>query len=140
MRQEFCDNLCVQIEARVVLLHAPEFILFGLTLAGIALFHKWALAISLVGLASTLIYKLAFADFKYGPGLSGLALHFAHEWVTLTNLLMLLVGFAVLAHHFEESNLPHTLPKLLPNGSQAALYCSALCSACRLFSTTSRQR
>ena len=98
-----------------------EFILFGLTLAGIALFHKWALAISLVGLASTLIYKLAFAGFKYGPGLTGLALHFAHEWVTLTNLMMLLVGFAVLAHHFEESNLPYTLSKLLPNGYAGGL-------------------
>ena len=34
---------------------------------------------------------------------------------------MLLVGFAVIAHHFEESNLPHAIPKLLPKGWMGGL-------------------
>ena len=41
--------------------------------------------------------------------------------MTLVNLTMLLVGFAVIAHHFEESNLPHAIPKLLPKGWMGGL-------------------
>jgi Na+/H+ antiporter NhaD/arsenite permease-like protein len=93
-----------------------EFFLFGTTLIAIAIFHKRALSISLAGLAVTIAYKLVFTGFNEGAGLSGLAAHFAHEWVMLVNLMLLLVGFAVLAHHFEESKLPHVLPKFLPDG------------------------
>jgi Na+/H+ antiporter NhaD/arsenite permease-like protein len=99
----------------------PEFVLFGLTLIGVALFHKRALWVSLAGLTTTVIYELVFAGFKDGSGLTGLALHFAHEWVILANLMLLLVGYAILAHHFEESNLPHALPKLLPRGWMGGL-------------------
>src|SRR5207244_3325669 len=38
-----------------------------------------------------------------------------HEWVTIANLFGLLLGFAVLASHFEESRLPALLPRLLPD-------------------------
>ncbi|MCK6385799.1 MAG: citrate transporter, partial [Rhodocyclaceae bacterium] len=37
-------------------------------------------------------------------------------WVLLVNLLCLLVGFALLARHFEDSGVPEVLPKLLPEG------------------------
>jgi Na+/H+ antiporter NhaD/arsenite permease-like protein len=93
-----------------------EFLFFGLTLVGVAVLHKRALWVSLAGLIATIIYKIAFTGFKGGAGMTGLATHFAHEWVILANLILLLVGFAILAHHFEESNLPHALPKLLPDG------------------------
>ena len=93
-----------------------EFFLFGATLAGVAIFHTRALWVSLAGLITTIIYKVAFTGFKEGTGLIGLGLHFVHQWVILANLMMLLVGFAIVAHHFEESNLPRALPKLLPAG------------------------
>ena len=92
-----------------------EFLLFGLTLAGVALFHRHVLAVALTGLAAIVLYKLAFTGFKPGPGLGGFALHMGHEWVILTNLLGLLLGFALLSNHFERSKIPEVLPNFLPN-------------------------
>jgi hypothetical protein len=69
-----------------------EFVFFGLTLAGVALFHKRALFVSLAGLSATVAYKVTFTGFKEGAGLNGLVLHFVHEWVMLANLMLLLVG------------------------------------------------
>jgi len=92
-----------------------EFALFGLTLAGVALFHHHTLQVALTGLAAITLYKLLFTGFKTGPGWGGLALHMAHEWVILANLLGLLLGFALLSKHFEDSNIPAELPKFLPN-------------------------
>lgn len=93
-----------------------EFLLFGLTLVGVAVLHKRALSVALCGLLATVAYKLIFTGFKTGAGFPGLGLHVAHEWVILANLMLLLVGFAILAHHFEESRLPHALPRFLPDG------------------------
>ncbi len=92
-----------------------DFVLFGLTLIGIALFHQHALRVALVGLAVITAYKLAFTGFKSGPGFSGLTAHLGHEWVILTNLLCLLVGFALLSSHFEKSRVPEVLPRFLPD-------------------------
>jgi len=92
-----------------------DFILFGLTLLGVALFHRHTLAVALTGLAVITLYKLAFTGFKTGPGLAGFGAHMMHEWVILTNLLCLLVGFALLSKHFEESRLPAVLPRFLPD-------------------------
>lgn len=92
------------------------FVLFALTLVGVALFHRYTFAVALSGLATITLYKLLFTGFKTGPGIAGLGLHLAHEGVTLTNLFLLLLGFALLAHHFEESQIPHELPRLLPHG------------------------
>src|SRR5258705_5186341 len=91
------------------------FVLFGLTLAGVALFHHHTLQVALIGLGAIVLYKLAFTGFNTGPGLGGLALHMAHEWVILTNLLGLLLGFALLSNHFEESRVPAALPRFLPD-------------------------
>ena len=95
-----------------------EFILFGLTLAAVAAFHRHALLSALTGLAAVVAWKLGVSGFADGPGLTGLAHHFAHEWVTLANLLALLLSFALLARHFEESRVPQVLPALLPDGWQ----------------------
>jgi Na+/H+ antiporter NhaD/arsenite permease-like protein len=94
----------------------PEFLIFGATLLGVAVGHRHALWIALAGLVATVAYKLAFTGFAAGPGVLGLAAHFGQEWVTLANLMLLLVGFAILAHHFEASNLPHAIPRFLPSG------------------------
>ncbi len=91
-----------------------DFILFALTLAGVALFHHHTLRIALTGLAVITAYKLAFTGFKEGTGLAGLATHLLHEWVVLANLFMLLTGFALLSRHFEKSRVPLVLPRVLP--------------------------
>ena len=92
-----------------------DFILFALTLLGVALFHHYTLAVALTGLATITAYKLAFTGFKTGAGLGGLALHMQHEWVILSNLFCLLMGFALLSRHFEHSKVPAVLPKFLPD-------------------------
>jgi Na+/H+ antiporter NhaD/arsenite permease-like protein len=93
-----------------------DFILFGLTLLGIASFHKYTLPIAFAGLFAILAYKLGISGFSTGPGLPGLATHLAHEWVLLADLLGLLTGFAILAEHFEKSHVPEKLPAHLPAG------------------------
>ncbi|HTE15114.1 MAG TPA: citrate transporter [Burkholderiales bacterium] len=92
-----------------------DFILFACTLLGVALFHHHTLRVALIGLSSIIVYKLLFTGFKTGAGLAGFGLHLAHEWVILTNLLGLLLGFAILSKHFEESRIPAWLPKFLPD-------------------------
>lgn len=92
-----------------------DFILFGLTLLGVALFHRHTLAVALAGLAMIAIHKIGFAEFKTGPGIAGFVAHLAHEWVILANLLCLLMGFALLSRHFEKSHVPVILPRFLPH-------------------------
>ncbi len=92
-----------------------EFILFGLTLLCVALFHRHTLLASAVGFASISLYKLVLTGFNTGTGVTGFILHLRDEWVLLVNLLGLLTGFALLARHFEKSHLPVVLPKYLPD-------------------------
>ena len=92
-----------------------DFILFALILLGIALFHRFTLQVALGGLLVVTIYKLAFSGFKQGPGFAGLVGLLAHEWVIIANLFGLLMGFALLAKHFEDSNVPLVLPRILPD-------------------------
>jgi Na+/H+ antiporter NhaD/arsenite permease-like protein len=92
-----------------------DFILFGLTLLGVAVFHHYTLQVALSGLAAITIYKLIFTGFKFGAGLTGFALHMQHEWVILANLFLLLMGFALLSRHFEKSRIPDEMPAFLPD-------------------------
>ena len=103
------------IEPILILGIPVDFILFALTLLGVALFHRHTLPVALTGLSTIVIYKLVFTGFKFGAGLGGLGQHMAHEWVTLTNLFLLLMGFALLSRHFEESRIPDEMPALLPD-------------------------
>ena len=104
------------IEPILVLGIPVDFILFALTLLGVALFHHHTLPIALAGLAGITGYKLAFTGFKFGIGLAGFGQHMQHEWVILANLFLLLMGFALLSRHFEESRIPDEMPALLPDG------------------------
>jgi len=97
-----------------------EFILFALTLLGVALFHNQTLRVGLSGLAVITAYKLLFTGFKDGPGIQGLISHFGHEWVILTNLLCLLLGFSLLSRHFEKTHIPAVLPRFLPHDWKGA--------------------
>jgi Na+/H+ antiporter NhaD/arsenite permease-like protein len=102
--------------AGVLLFGAPfEFFLFAATLIGVAVFHHRVFAVALTGLAAIAAYKLFFNGFAQGPGVEGLAAHFWHERVILSNLFLLLVGFAVLSRHFEDSKAPDALPGFLPD-------------------------
>lgn len=99
-------------------MHFPfplEFVLFGATLLGVALFHHRTLTVALIGLAAILTYKFLVTGFHDGPGVDGLAAHLDHHWVELANLGLLLLGFAVLSRHFEQSNLPDLAPDILPD-------------------------
>ena len=103
------------IEPILVLGIPVDFILFGLTLVGVALFHHHTLPVALSGLAAITAYKLAFTGFPTGPGFAGLGRHMLHEWVILANLFLLLMGFALLSRHFEKSRIPDEMPAVLPD-------------------------
>jgi Na+/H+ antiporter NhaD/arsenite permease-like protein len=90
------------------ILSRPEFIIFACMLAGVALLHKYPTIVALTGLSILIIYKLVFTDFN-------IISHTAHEWEILVNLFGLLIGFTILAQHFEDSGVPHLLPKYLPD-------------------------
>jgi Na+/H+ antiporter NhaD/arsenite permease-like protein len=86
-----------------------EFILFAMTLMCVAVFHHHTLYVALAGMISVIALKLMFVpDFE-------LFEHVQHESRTMINLLGLLVGFAILAKHFEESKIPDILPRFLPD-------------------------
>lgn len=84
------------------------FILFALTLVGVAVFHHRTLQVALVGLVILLAYKFFFTHFNF-------AQHVQHEWHGMLNLFGLLIGFTVLADHFEHSGIPAKLPHYLPD-------------------------
>ena len=96
-----------------------EFVLFGATLVALAIFQHHTLRVALIGLFAITSYKLAVTGFKEAPGLSGLIAHLQHEWVMLANLLFLLTAFALLARHFEKSQVPSALPRFMPRDWKA---------------------
>jgi Na+/H+ antiporter NhaD/arsenite permease-like protein len=92
-----------------------EFIIFALTLVGVAIFHHKTMYVALTGLAIILIAKFVFTDFSLTDHIAGTPGH-EGEWRILLNLLGLLFGFAILAEHFKESRFPDILPNYLPDG------------------------
>jgi len=112
-----------------------EFLLFAATLLGVAFFHHHTLKVALSGLVAISAYKIFFSEFRLKDadgiyhshhGFSGWLHQADHEWVILANLLGLLVGFGVLAHHFEHSKVPEILPRFLPSGWKGAFALLAL--------------
>jgi Na+/H+ antiporter NhaD/arsenite permease-like protein len=85
-----------------------EFVFFGLTLLGIATLHRRSFEVAACGLAVIIAYKVLAQDLD-------LFSHLAHEWRLLLNLFGLLIGFAMLARHFEDSGVPELLPRWLPD-------------------------
>jgi Na+/H+ antiporter NhaD/arsenite permease-like protein len=93
----------------------PEFILFAITLIGVAVFHNKTMYVALVGLAAILILKYIFIpDYSFIEHISGTA-DMEGEWRTLLNLTGLLFGFGILAKIFQESGIPDKLPAILPD-------------------------
>ena len=91
-----------------------EFILFALTLVGVAVFHHKTMYVALTGLAVILIFKYVFSDFSLPEHIIGTPGH-EGEWRILVNLMGLLFGFAILAEIFKESKFPDILPHYLPD-------------------------
>ena len=102
-----------------------EFIIFGLILLGVALFHKQTFWVAVIGLTVLLTFKLVF-----DPGFHLMEHFFGQtpigqqlmdkglrqgEWGIILNLLGLLLGFAILSKIFEESGVPDVLPRFLPD-------------------------
>jgi len=92
-----------------------EFILFALTLIGVAVFHHNTMYVALIGLVSIIVLKYLFMpEYSFIEHISGNE-HEEGEWRTLLNLTGLLFGFGILAKIFEESGVPDKLPAILPN-------------------------
>jgi Na+/H+ antiporter NhaD/arsenite permease-like protein len=92
-----------------------EFILFALTLIGVAVFHHKTMYVALAGLVAILILKYIFLpDYSFLEHISGTP-DVEGEWRTLLNLTGLLFGFGILAKIFEESGIPDKLPAILPD-------------------------
>ena len=93
-----------------------DFILFACVLLAIALFHHYTFQVAVTGLVVIALYKGLVTGTSLGPGFAGVAAVFGHEWITLANLFCLLMGFALLSKHFEDSHVPAILPRFLPQG------------------------
>jgi Na+/H+ antiporter NhaD/arsenite permease-like protein len=92
-----------------------EFVFFALVLLGVALFHQHTLPIAVTGAIGIALYKIVWSPFAVGAGVSGFVSHLGHERVVLINLLLLLLGFALLADLFEKSEVPALLPRFMPD-------------------------
>ena len=66
-----------------------DFLLFGATLACVAIFHRHTLSVALIGLGTITLKKFLGTGFNEGAGFPGLFAHFANEWVLLANLFLL---------------------------------------------------
>jgi Na+/H+ antiporter NhaD/arsenite permease-like protein len=105
---------------------AIEFILFGCLLLGIAIFHERTLEVAIVGTTLILIYKVVWSQL-------GILDHLAHESHLLINLFGLLLGFALLSKHFEESRVPEWLSHRLPKGWTGGLCLLAIVAGISTF-------
>jgi Na+/H+ antiporter NhaD/arsenite permease-like protein len=97
-----------------------EFILFAIVLAGVGIFHHQTFKIAVTGAIVIALYKIVASPFHEGAGVGGFVTHVGDEWVILANLFLLLMGFALLAKHFEESGVPAMLPRYLPDDWKGA--------------------
>src|ERR1044071_9187276 len=91
-----------------------EFIIFGILVLGIAIFHHRTFEVAAVGTLILFLYKIQFTDLR-------LLDHLAHESRLLVNLFGLLLGFAILSRIFEASQLPEWLPQHLPKDWKGGL-------------------
>jgi Na+/H+ antiporter NhaD/arsenite permease-like protein len=113
-----------------------EFVLFGLTLLGVALFHRHVFLVAIAGLVGIVLFK-----FTHGAAIDVGEHLFGHvpiwtqiinkeqrsgEWGILLNLLGLLLGFAILARIFEDARVPDVLPRFLPDNWKGPLVLLAM--------------
>ncbi len=93
-----------------------EFVIFAVTLLGVAFFHNKTMYVALSGLGAVLIYKwFNYTGFSLAEHIIGNT-HHEGEWRGLLNLIGLLFGFSILAKHFEDSKVPERIQHILPSG------------------------
>ena len=93
-----------------------EFIFFAAVLMTIAVVPRMAGRAAAAGALGISFYKAICSPFDEGAGAAGLVAHGVREWVGLANLLALLLGFAMLAQHFENSRAAHAMRRALGSG------------------------
>jgi Na+/H+ antiporter NhaD/arsenite permease-like protein len=102
-----------------------EFIIFGLILLGVAVFHNQTFRVAIAGFLGLVIFKLIF-DPGFHPithffGTTPFGEQLLHkglrqgEWGIIINVFGLLLGFEILSKIFEESGIPDVLPNYLPD-------------------------
>jgi len=102
-----------------------EFIIFGVMLLGIAIFHERMLRVAAIGTMTIVLFKL-WTGFD-------ISTHLAHESRLLINLFGLLLGFALLSKHFEESHAPERLLRHFPKDWTAGLFLLAIVAVISTF-------
>ena len=116
-----------------------DFILFALTLIGVAIFHHKTLQVALDRSrdhsSSTSSPSPASSS---APGLAGLRTAHAARGGDPSEPVPAADGLRLLSRHFENSRIPDEMPAFLPDGWKGGLRCSRSCSCCRASSTTSR--
>ena len=78
-----------------------EFFIFAATLIAIGIFHRHTLPAAASGLLAVVVYRLVLlGGAEWLRWIGSVA---AHEWSTLANIVLVLLGFAVMANHFERN-------------------------------------
>ncbi len=103
-----------------------EMIIFGLMLAGVAVFYTKTRQVAITGLVLLCLFKYEFTegfsilDRLFGQTLSdGTVTH--GSWRTYFNLILMLPGFAILADIFEHSKVPSLIPRYLPSNMASGI-------------------
>jgi hypothetical protein len=115
-----------------------DFVLFGLMLAGIAIFHHHTLQVALTGLAAIVVYELASGGSMLAPASKG-PLHLAHEGHARESARSLL-GFALLRSTSKTRTCRRKCREYVRAAGTARSCCSRWYSFCRRSSTTSPRR
>jgi hypothetical protein len=118
-----CGELIAAIAVAAFL---SDFILFAAVLVVSRSFNRYTLQIALSGLAAiSVVQDRHHRLSRTGAGIEGFVLHLQHDvGDALRNLLGLLLGFALLSKHFEDSQVPARVAEgSCPTTGKAASCC-----------------
>lgn len=121
----FANSIFTAFSLQTLGLDFVLFVLFALILFGIAFWHEKAFYFSIFGALTIYLFKEwtdpGFNIFEHIFGENSFLEQITNkemrqgEWSILVNLFGLLLGFAVLAKLFEDSEIPHLIPNFLPS-------------------------
>ena len=118
-----------------------DFILFGLTLLGVALFHRHTLVVALAGLAAIAIQRSRLQDSRAVPASRAFVSHLGHEWVISRQPALpahgLRIAFSPFRKESRAGDPAQVSPALI---GRAASSCSSWFGFFPVFSITSRAR
>lgn len=122
----FAHSVFTSFALQTLGLDSVLFVLFALILFGIAFWHEKAFYFSIFGALTIYLFKEwsdsgfnilehVFGENSFLEQVTSKEMR-QGEWSILVNLFGLLLGFAVLAKLFEDSEIPHLIPNFLPSG------------------------